>query len=71
MNKHIVLVKKWLADPASVTQQELEANAVSAYDNDDNYDACTAAFAAAYADNDADYAAKAAYWVERYEELTK
>jgi hypothetical protein len=26
MNKHIELVKKWLADPESVTQKELEDN---------------------------------------------
>ena len=71
MNKHIELVKKWLADNESVSQQELEDNAISAYDNDDNDDAATAAFAAAYADNDAAYAAKAADWVKRYEELTK
>jgi hypothetical protein len=74
MNKHIKLVKKWLADPTSVTQQELE----------DNCDA--AAYAAADADVVADvvvyyvyYAAvyasaaraDAAYWVKRYEELTE
>ena len=33
MNKHRELVKKWLADPASVTQQELQ----------DNWDAANAA----------------------------
>jgi len=59
MNIHIELVKKWLADPTSVTQQEL-------YDNRD------AAYAYAY---DATYVAAAAdadnakYWVKRYEEL--
>jgi hypothetical protein len=26
MNIHIELVKKWIADPASVTQQELKDN---------------------------------------------
>ena len=55
MNKHIELVKKWLADPESVSQQELKDNAISAN-----------VAAAAYADP-----ADAAYWVERYEELTK
>ena len=30
MNKHIKLVKKWLADNESVSQQELEANAADA-----------------------------------------
>ena len=73
INKHIELVKKWLANPASVTQQELG-------DNNDAADA--AAQAVAYAANVSDYADKspeaaasgtsaAAYWVRRYEELTK
>jgi creatinine amidohydrolase/Fe(II)-dependent formamide hydrolase-like protein len=78
MNTHIELVKKWLADPESVTQQELE----------DNRDAANSAYAAAdYAVYGADfagaanaanaakaavYAAKAVdYWVKRYEELTE
>ena len=30
MNKHIELVKKWLANKDSVTQEELEANAEAA-----------------------------------------
>jgi len=67
MNIHIELVKKWLADPESVSQQELENNADAG-----------AAYAAAYAD--AAYAANAAananaayaaYWVKRCEELEK
>ena len=75
MNKHIELVKKWLADPESVTQQELDDNldaADCAY-HADFYEAASSAaayytyyaanFAAAY------YAAAAAYWVKRYEEL--
>ena len=83
MNKHIELVKKWLADPTSVTQQELKDNRKAAYDAfaDDtgNYadattnaadaDAYFAAYAA-YAADAAD-AADASYWVRRYEELTK
>jgi hypothetical protein len=75
MNKHIELVKKWLADPKSVTQQELEDNrdvAYAAYD-DAGYSAYRvyrAAYAAtAYAADAA--AADAAYWIKRYEELTK
>jgi hypothetical protein len=48
MNKHIELVKKWLADNDSVTQQELE----------DNADAADCAYDAAY--DDADYAADVA-----------
>ena len=53
MNIHIELVKKWLADPDSVTQEEL----------DDNRDAANSAYAAT-----AD-AAYTEYWVKRYEEL--
>ena len=71
MNKHIELVKKWLADPQSVTQAELEANADYAYDAAydawaaaDTYDAANdaayVAWAAAYAANDAAYVAWAA-----------
>ena len=52
--------KEWTADPASVTQQELKDNAISAY---------AANSAARTADTDA--VAVASYWVKRYEELTK
>ena len=31
MNKHIELVKKWLANPESVTKEELDENYKSAY----------------------------------------
>ena len=68
MNEHIELVKKWLADPESVTKQDMEANAAA-------YAALAdAALAAAYADAAyAAYAAAAAntadYWVKRYNEL--
>ena len=75
MNEHIELVKKWLADPESVTKQDMEANAAA-------YAALAAVNAAAYADAayaayaDAAYAAYAAaaantadYWVKRYNEL--
>ena len=57
MNIHIELVKKWLADPTSVTQQELEDNRAVA-------DA--AADVAYYA---AAYTAEVKHWVKRYEEL--
>tara|TARA_R110000744_G_scaffold216854_3_gene335567 strand:- start:278 stop:460 length:183 start_codon:yes stop_codon:yes gene_type:complete len=60
MNKHIKLVKKWLADNESVSQQELEDNRAAAVDV-----AVVAAVAVAV-----DVAA-VAYWVRRYEELTK
>ena len=80
MNIHIELVKKWLADPTSVTQQELEDNRDAAEVTDDKSAvATTTAFYAANASYDAAYAATAtagwgndaAYWVKRYEELTK
>lgn len=32
MNKHIELVEKWLADPSSVSKEELIATANAAYD---------------------------------------
>jgi hypothetical protein len=65
MNKHINLVKKWMVEPESVTQQELDDNLTAA-------EAANAArqayvFAAYYAHvNDA---VEAKYWVKRYEEL--
>jgi hypothetical protein len=68
MNKHIELVKKWLVDPDSVSQEELKVNAADACDAYHAYraGACYAANAA-YANTAAD----AAYWVKRYEEFTK
>jgi hypothetical protein len=65
MNKHVELVKKWLADPSSVTLEELKANAEAAAAA---YDAEDAAFYAA-ADAAAADAAAAADWVKRYEDL--
>ena len=82
MNEHIALVKKWLANKDSVSQEELEDNATAAeaaaksapaYDAADACygaaaDAAYYAWAAAYA---ATYdAALAAYYVKKYEELT-
>lgn len=64
MNKHIELVKKWLADPDSVTQKELKQNRADAAAA---YWAADAAYAAADAADAA--AAAAAYWVEQYEAL--
>jgi len=58
MNKHIELVKKWLADSTTVTQEELRANAAYAAS------AVYAANAAADARS-----ADAEYWVKLYEEL--
>ena len=85
MNIHIELVKKWLADPTSVTQQELEDNRAVAYAASaaaraaadaaaDAAAADAAANAAAYAAYYAAYyanAANAKYWVNRYEGLTE
>jgi hypothetical protein len=71
MNKHIELVMKWLADPASVSQEELEENAVDAYDATSS---AGGAYAACYANADAAaevYGSSAAYWVKRYKELSK
>ena len=56
MNKHIELVKKWLANPKSVTQQELQDNlddALATYDS---------AIAANIAANTAVSATNAAYY---------
>jgi len=79
MSKHIELVKKWLADPDSVTQRELESNAAAAdataaaaYAADAAWDAADTARAAARAATRyaaaADYDT-AAYWVKEYAEL--
>ena len=86
MNKHIALVKQWLADNNSVTLQELRENRLAASDAA----AANAAVAAAAADADAAAAAAiaateaevsatvfleanrdVAHWVKRYEELNK
>jgi len=60
MNKHIELVKKWLDDPESVTQEELKANAEAAAAYADAW-AADAWAAAAYADAWAADARAAAY----------
>ena len=87
MNKHIELVKKWLADPDSVTKKELRANDAdaAAYANDAAA-AANAAYAAyaAYTADAAAYTAAAAAsaaasglplnadnWVKEYEKLSK
>jgi hypothetical protein len=70
MNKHIELVKKWLADPDSVTLEELEKN------RDDAWAAAAGSIATAYASAAAyaaaaaaAYAADTVYWVKRYDAL--
>jgi hypothetical protein len=65
MNKHIELVKRWLDDPDSVTQEELDLNADAA---DAAFWAADAADAAAYAAAYGD-AELAADWVKKYEEM--
>lgn len=70
MNEHIELVRKWLADPDSVTRQELQKNSRYAKAA---YDAAEAARWAADDDAfwaDASAAAEAAYWVKRFEEIS-
>ena len=81
MNKHIELVKKYLADNDSVTLQELEANEDAAADYDAWTDAAAywaaywAVEAAAYRGDDADYVEsckkRAIEAIKEYEELTK
>ena len=75
MNKHIELVKKWLSDPDSVTQEELNANSDDAADAAEAArDAARAAWNAADARTAAASAAAAArdaaYWVKKYKEMT-
>ena len=66
MNKHIELVKKWLKDKDAVSLEELEANKEGA---NTSYAAYKAAY---YAAAKAAYgSANAAYWVNKYEKLTK
>ena len=70
MNEHIELVKKWLENKDSVSLEELEANMEAVYYTANA--ACVAVYYAANkAANNAAYAANTAYWVNKYEELTK
>jgi hypothetical protein len=69
MNRHIELVKKWLANPKSVTQQELQANCDAAY-ADCLAKAAAAFYATAYASYvDADSAAEATLYATLYAAL--
>ena len=85
MNKHIALVKRWLADTDSVTLQELKnslsttyAAAINATGASADVSSTVAIYAAVAAARDAKVAADvvadevdaAARWVKRYEELT-
>jgi len=80
MNKHIALVKRWLAGE-DVTTEELRANSVDAvsraYAAEATHAHAPAADAAAAAAHAAEAAARAARvaavaarWVKKYEELT-
>lgn len=81
MNKHIELVKKYLADNDSVTIEELRINSEAAYDTAAAYNtaaaagAAAAAAAASYNPSRCPWAAahyeKAMEYVRKYEELTK
>ena len=71
MNKHIELVKKWLNDPSSVSQEELVANSNAAYE--EYYEAADEAYASYAATDYATYVAAAdaaTYWVNEYRGLT-
>jgi hypothetical protein len=73
MNKHILLVMKWLNDSESVTQEELEANfesayaayAAAAYSAAAEFTARAAASHAAASHAD-DAATDASYWIDEY-----
>ena len=67
MNKHIELVKRWLADPKSVTVEELKANAEAAWAATTDTATAEAAWPATdYAYACASYAADAAYVATDY-----
>ena len=80
MNKHIAIVKKWIADKNSVDDKELIANRQSAYDSDAAatyayrmqikaaFHAADAAAAASAVDDDD---TQALYWVKKYESLVR
>jgi hypothetical protein len=78
MNKHILLVMKWLNNHETVTQEELDANKQSARAAaaagaaaDAAAWAAWAAWAAARAAySAAAWAARAAFWVDEYFEIT-
>lgn len=74
VNKHIELVEKWLADRESVSLEELRDNRYAA---EAVHFAADAAYASGYSEADdgsysaAEYAALAAKYVKKYEELIK
>jgi len=73
MNKHILLVMKWLNDKDSVSKEELARNSLEAWDYAADAACCDVASAAAttaavYAA--ADWAACASRWVDEYFKIT-
>ena len=64
MNPHIELVKKFLADDTSVTEEELKANENAAYAVWANTDDAWAGWASAAAL----WSYRAAYWSDYYED---
>jgi hypothetical protein len=69
MNKHILLVMKWLRNPESVTQLELNANHESSWANYRNAAYRYAAYrAAAY--SVADVTRGVSHWVDRHFQIT-
>ena len=68
MNKHIELVEKWLADPSSVSKEELDDNHYSAHVTTHTHaTAATAAYAAA----NCTHATAATEWVAKYHKEVK
>jgi len=67
MNKHILVVMRWLNDKDSVSQEELEKNNNEAYAANTHaaYEVYNAAAAADY-----DYVSQAVYWLGKYFERT-
>ena len=70
MNKHILLVLKWLADNNSVSKAELEASAAAAYATADAADYAAADYAEDVADWSTYAADNARYWVDKFFEAT-
>ena len=69
MNKHIALVKRYLAGEG-VTTEELRANSIAASAAAEAAEAAEAAHAADTAHADTAHTAAAAFWIKRYKELT-
>jgi len=72
MNKHILLVMKWLNNKDSVSQEELKKNRREAWTHyaSADYDFTGGYHAAYYAVSWAYSAANVSYWVNRYFEIT-